>query len=207
MGLLIGVCSSQQGLVCDIWGSCVLMSVGCWWEVQRRRTGRGVRGLVSSLWLGGMRDLVYLAFLASPPGPLQSLLKQNSPYSHGSLQKYLAVERPDKIVACLLKITFMHLIKHLLSSETAQDLHRGLLSRQQFRVCPCQTVVCNSLFMFFQAIMQRQKEDLPDIRDLDQVQVPKNTIFFKGAIKFLIKLLSHTHSNQKIRSLFTDVCV
>lgn len=56
--------------------------------------------------------------------------------------------------------------------------------------------------------MQRQKEDLPDIRGFNQVWVPKNTINFKkGAIKLLIKLLSHTHSNQKIRSLFADLCV
>lgn len=156
MELLIGVCSSQRGLVCDIRDFCVLMSVGCWWEVLLAGgQERGVRWFVRSLWLCGMRDCVYLAFLASPPGPMQSLLKQNSPYSHGSLQKYLAVERPDKIVACLLKITFMHLIKHLPSSETAQDLHRGLLGRQQFRVCPCQTVVCNSLFMFSQLITQK----------------------------------------------------
>lgn len=47
--------------------------------------------------------------------------------------------------------------------------------------------------MFSQAIMQRQ-EDLPDIRDLNQVSVPKNTIFFKGTIKFLIKLnYYHAH--------------
>lgn len=36
--------------------------------------GMGVR-FVRSLWLGGMTDCVYLAFLASPPGPMQSLLK------------------------------------------------------------------------------------------------------------------------------------
>lgn len=55
--------------------------------------------------------------------------------------------------------------------------------------------------------MQRQKEDLSDIRGYNQVWVPKNTVLKKGAIKFLIKLLSHTYSNQKIMSLFTDLCV
>lgn len=39
--------------------------------------------------------------------------------------------------------------------------------------------------------MQRQK-DLPDIKGFNQVCVPKNTIFKKGAIKFLIKWLSPT---------------
>lgn len=44
MRLLIGVCSSQQDLVCDIWCSCVLMSVGCRWEVQPAGGQAGGRG-------------------------------------------------------------------------------------------------------------------------------------------------------------------
>lgn len=57
-----------QGLLCI--DECGLLVGGMLAEGQ----GMGVR-FVRSLWLGGMTDCVYLAFLASPPGPMQSLLK------------------------------------------------------------------------------------------------------------------------------------